>query len=84
LRVDAGTKVWVCEEGHVDDHHVDLRNHGVEPGCSRCGGTCQQFSLDGLAREYRERLRVNVGLITENRQLKDKLAGSEQGDGDDG
>ena len=31
--IDAGTKVWVCEQGHVDDHHMD--DAGV---CLRCGG----------------------------------------------
>jgi len=79
--IDAATKVWVCEEGHVDDHHYTRDEPGQPELCSRCGGTCQQFSLDGLAREYRERLRVNLGLITENKQLKDKLAGLEASDG---
>jgi hypothetical protein len=104
----ASDKVWVCEKGHVDDHHIEdagmcpacggsgVGDHGPDPDpvcvtcdgggrtnnkpCSRRGGTCEQFSLDGLAREYRERLRVNVGLIAENTQLKRKVAGLEAPD----
>jgi hypothetical protein len=103
--IDVAEMIWVCENGHVDDHHhtdagVCLVCGGagrvttVRPGglpatyqcasckgdgretnnlCSRCGGTCEHFSLDALAREYRERLRVNVGILAENRQLKGKL-----------
>lgn len=69
--IDAAETIWVCEKGHVDDHHLGQPN--PEDLCSRCGGICEQFSLDGLAREYRERLRVNVGILAENRQLKGKL-----------
>ncbi len=77
----ASDKVWVCDEGHVDDHHYDQVDvPGAKELCSRCGGTCEQFTLDGLAREYRERLRVNVGLITEITQLKRKVAGLESPD----
>jgi len=46
---DAAQVVWVCEEGHVDDHHLSIP--GVEERCSRCGGRCEGFkSLDFLAR----------------------------------
>jgi hypothetical protein len=46
---DAAQVVWVCEEGHVDDHHLSIP--GVEERCSRCGGKCEGFkSLDFLAR----------------------------------
>jgi DnaJ-class molecular chaperone len=117
-------QLWVCEKGHVDDHHMDDGGvceacdgeaqrviTGIEPECcgntttsgechgdcavpreveeievcfgcngsgretndlcSRCGGKCTPFrSVEHLAREYVERLRVNVGLLVENKQLK--------------
>jgi hypothetical protein len=99
--IDAATKVWVCEEGHIDDHHIEdggiclgcggggVGDHGAgdDPACSacqgsgrainalcsRCGGTCRCWSLDRLASEYVERLRVNVGLVAENTKLKRRL-----------
>lgn len=74
MGIDVAEKVWVCEEGHVDDHHYTRDEPGQAELCSRCGGTCEPFSIDALAREYRERLRVNVGLVMENTQLKRKLA----------
>jgi hypothetical protein len=37
--------VWLCEKGHVDDHHVFWN----EPSCSRCGGTCERLSVAALA-----------------------------------
>ncbi len=101
MSLNAGDKVWVCEEGHVDDHHLEdggvctacggsgVGDHGPEPDpvcagcggsgratntlCSRCGGECRHWTLDRLAAEYVERLRVNVGIIAENRQLKGQL-----------
>lgn len=69
----AADKLWVCEKGHIDDFHTDLRRVGVEPRCSRCGGKCEEMAADRLAREYIERLRVNVGLVEENKQLKQKV-----------
>jgi hypothetical protein len=76
---DAATVLWVCENGHVDDHH--LADPNPEQRCSRCGGNCQRFTADLLAREYTERLRVNVGLLTENTALKrGKLAQHSSGD----
>lgn len=51
--IDAATKVWVCEEGHVDDHHYHAGWLATIEPCSRCGGHCEEMSLDGLAREYR-------------------------------
>lgn len=44
-------RLWVCEKGHVDDHHL------VDPNpqqlCSRCGGRCTEFaSVDLLARAF--------------------------------
>jgi hypothetical protein len=90
----ASNKVWVCEQGHVDDHHkcpgdcavprsvgavdvcasCEVPRDMINTLCSRCGGTCELLSLDALAREYRERLRVNVGLIAENTKLKRVIA----------
>lgn len=76
---DAATILWVCEKGHVDDHHYD---NEPEQWCSRCGGKCRRFMADGLAREYAERLRVNVGLLAENTELKRKVAQPESTGGE--
>ena len=47
--------VWVCEAGHVDDHHLDDPN--PDNLCSRCGGTCEQFTLEAMARLIAENTR---------------------------
>jgi hypothetical protein len=71
-------QIWVCEKGHVDDHHLTAPN--PNDLCSRCGGKCSPFrSIEHLAREYVERLRVNVGLLAENQQLKRRVRELENG-----
>lgn len=64
-RIDAGTAVWVCEKGHVDDHHFELAK-GVDEAaalCSRCGGATTLYSLDQLAYELRHRRQQVEGLL---------------------
>ena len=74
----SGDPIWVCEKGHIDDHHLTAPN--PDALCSRCGGRCAPFrSVEHLAREYVERLRVNVGLIAENTQLRRKVRELENG-----
>lgn len=51
--VDAAEMIWVCEEGHADDHHY--MSDGIQ-WCSRCGGRCLGLKLDGLARIAAEML----------------------------
>lgn len=46
--LDAAELIWVCEEGHADDHHVSIPL--CEERCSRCGGRTYGVKLDGLAR----------------------------------
>jgi hypothetical protein len=69
----ADEMLWVCENGHVDDHHYTRDEPGQPELCSRCSGACREMAADRLAREYVERLRVNVGLVEENKQLKLKV-----------
>jgi hypothetical protein len=78
---DQAQVVWVCEKGHVDDHHYTRNEPGQPELCSRCGGKCEAFTVEKLAREYTERLRVSAGLLAENTQLKKKL-GEGGGDAD--
>jgi hypothetical protein len=74
----SGEPIWVCEKGHVDDHHLIAPN--PDALCSRCGGRCTPFrSVEHLAREYVEWLRVNVGLLVENQQLKRRVGELENG-----
>lgn len=42
---------WICEKGHLDDHHLDDPNS--EDRCSRCGGHCERLTLGELARRSR-------------------------------
>lgn len=74
---DAAVRLWVCEKGHVDDHHYD--NEPYEQRCSRCGDKCERMAADHLAAEYVERLRINVGLVAENAQLRKRVSALENG-----
>jgi hypothetical protein len=74
---DAAERLWVCEKGHVDDHH--LADPNPEQRCSRCGGRCREFTLDGLASEQQEAWHLLNDECQRSRYLDEQLQGLKEG-----
>lgn len=70
MTVPANAWIWVCEKGHVDDHHVVV--DGQPPLCSRCGGSCELFRADGLARRSVQFDSLRSQLREEVERLRDE------------